>query len=301
MLVWALRANLAVWLAIGAFAADAAGVEDPVGLVLCAIAAAMASIGSDVAATFVIAAANRDAADRARPFPLAERLGLWIGEWLAVCATFLLLQPFHRLLLRFDPPATDGPPVLLVHGYCENAGVFWLLARRLRRAGYAAYLHDLGPVFGDIDGYAPALAARIEEISARHGRAAVAAVGHSMGGLALRACARRPGPHALARIVTLGTPHGGTALAELGLGANARQMRRGGPWLQDLARDEAARPWPQGFAVRTLDDNIVAPASAAEWPGASNAALDGVGHVALAFSRAAATLVVAALAAPAER
>ena len=93
-----------------------------------------------------------------------------------------------------------------------------------------------------------------------------------MGGLAARAWLRND-PHALARaarLITLGTPHHGTVLANLGVGANARQMRcsqAGEPsaWLRALAAGESAAARARMVSIWTYHDNIVAPQHPAAW------------------------------------
>ena len=78
-------------------------------------------------------------------------------------------------------------------------------------------------------------------------------VAHSMGGLVARAYLRRHGGAQVARVITLGTPHHGTALANLAPGSNARQMSRPGgqpnAWLAQLAASET----PQHARADHLD------------------------------------------------
>ena len=102
-----------------------------------------------------------------------------------------------------------------------------------------------------------------------------------MGGLAARAWMRRYGSARVARVITLGTPHHGTALARFGPGANAVQMRREGPWLRDLAASEGPDVRARIVSIYTHHDNIVAPQDSSVLPGARNIAFGGVGHVAL--------------------
>ena len=112
---------------------------------------------------------------------------------------------------------------------------------------------------------------------------------HSMGGLAARAW-RAATPDADTRvrhIVTIGSPHHGTWLAQYSRVANGRQMRQDGPWLQALRQREAQR-WPTGTYAPFIcwysnADNIVFPASTATLPGADNRFIHGHPHVAMAF------------------
>jgi triacylglycerol esterase/lipase EstA (alpha/beta hydrolase family) len=176
---------------------------------------------------------------------------------------------------------SDRVPVLLVHGYGCNSGYWAHLVPLLDRERISHASIDLEPVAGSIDGYAPLIEARVRELCAATGAARIAIVAHSMGGLAARAWVRAYGSARVARLVTLGTPHHGTALARFGLGANAVQMRRDGAWLRDLAAAEGPDVRARIVSLYTHHDNIVAPQDSSVLPGARNVAFGGVGHVAL--------------------
>jgi pimeloyl-ACP methyl ester carboxylesterase len=140
-------------------------------------------------------------------------------------------------------------------------------------------------VWADIDDYAQGIERRIDEVLAATGAQRVILVGHSMGGLVLRAYLRRYRSAKVARIVTLGSPHQGTRLASLGLGRNARQMRVGSAWLAALASPGAV-PLPPGSAsIFSFHDNYVFPQCAcATLQDAASVALGGVSHLGMAFS-----------------
>ncbi len=172
-------------------------------------------------------------------------------------------------------------PVLLVHGYGCNSGYWAHLEPLLDREGISHASIDLEPVAGNIDDYAPSIEARVQELCAATGAARIAIVAHSMGGLAARAWMRSYGSAKVARLITLGTPHHGTMLANLGLGANAAQMRRDSAWLRDLAAAETPADRARIVSIYTYHDNIIAPQDSSELAGARNVAFGGVGHVAL--------------------
>jgi triacylglycerol esterase/lipase EstA (alpha/beta hydrolase family) len=178
-------------------------------------------------------------------------------------------------------PQGACPPVLLVHGYGCNSGYWAHLAPLLDREGISHASIDLEPVAGSIDDYAPLIEARVRELCAATGAMRIAIVAHSMGGLAARAWMRAYGNARVARLVTLGTPHHGTALARFGPGANAVQMRRGSAWLRALAAAEPPEVCARIVSIYTHHDNIVAPQDSSVLPGACNIAFGGVGHVAL--------------------
>jgi len=224
------------------------------------------------------------------PHALREA-AVWIAGYTA-------LQPFVRVFMGDgQPPHAGGRrlPMLLVHGYVSNRGVWWVFRRALEARGETVWAVTLEPVYGAIDSLVEPLAARIDEFLASTGAQQVVLVTHSMGGLVARAYLRDHGAAKVARLVTLGGPHHGSVHAYLGAGANARQMEPGSPWLDALARSEA-----QSFAVPftsifSYQDNFVAPQTSSVHPAARNVPLAGIGHVSLAFSGEVLELVAAEL------
>jgi triacylglycerol esterase/lipase EstA (alpha/beta hydrolase family) len=172
-------------------------------------------------------------------------------------------------------------PVLLVHGYGCNSGFWAHLEPLLDRERISHASIDLEPIAGSIDDYTPLIEARTQELCAATGARCIAIVAHSMGGLAARAWMRGYGSAKVARLITLGTPHHGTVLANLGPGANAAQMRRDSPWLRALDAGETEDVRARIVSLYTHHDNIVAPQDSSILPGARNVAFGGVGHVAL--------------------
>jgi len=106
------------------------------------------------------------------------------------------------------------------------------------------------------------------------------------GRLVARAWLRHYGAARVARIITIGTPHHGTALGQPGGGRECAQMSRidGVPsgWLAQLAASETPETRALITSIYSHHDNIVAPQTSAHLPGARNLAFGGIGHVALA-------------------
>jgi pimeloyl-ACP methyl ester carboxylesterase len=247
-----------------------------------------------ILATFAIAWRHRTVPPPAlRIGPLAS-IRCVLHEILSYTAAYVFLQPFQRLVLPAEPASMSGrPAVILVHGYLCNAGVWAWLARRLIARGHAVRTVTLEPLFVPIEDYATPLARKVDEIA--HGDGRIILVGHSMGGLVCRAYARRFGGARIARIVTLGTPHHGSALAPIGHGANARDMRPMAEWLRGLARaGQAGLPAPI-TSIYSCHDNFVAPQDSSVLDGAKNVPLAGIGHLSLLFSTRVAALVEAEL------
>jgi triacylglycerol esterase/lipase EstA (alpha/beta hydrolase family) len=186
--------------------------------------------------------------------------------------------------LAAEPPSRG---VVLVHGYCCNRGLWNPWLEQLRARAVPAVAVDLEPVFGSIDDYAPIVEAAVRTIEQSTGRPPVL-VGHSMGGLAIRAWLRQAGPGAIDRvhhIVTIGSPHHGTWLGRAGHTTNARQMRLRSPWLQALVDAESPGQRHRFTCFWSHCDNIVFPASSATLPGADNRHLEAVAHVDLVNRR----------------
>jgi triacylglycerol esterase/lipase EstA (alpha/beta hydrolase family) len=188
--------------------------------------------------------------------------------------------PRGRAATRIHPDSRH-PPVLLLHGYGCNSGYWAHLAPLLDAAGMSHASVDLEPVAGDIDGYVATVERAVDALCAASGQRQVAIVAHSMGGLVARAWLRGHGAGRAARVITLGTPHHGTALARFGLGHNAFQMRPGSAWLCALAASEDAATRARITSIYTHHDNIVSPRESSRLAGARNLEFGGVGHVAL--------------------
>ena len=226
------------------------------------------------------------------PVPAQYQLGaigaarLFLGELGATLWTssWGMLRP--RLHAPEAATVSRAMPVLLVHGYVCNRGYWAQLSRQLARAGIAHDAVDLEPINADIEDFVPQVEQAVARLCARAGSDRVMLVAHSMGGLVARAWLRRHGAQRVARIITLGTPHHGTALANLAAGANARQMSRvdDAPslWLAQLAASETPAARALITSIYSHHDNIVAPQASAQLPGARNIAFGGIGHVALA-------------------
>jgi triacylglycerol esterase/lipase EstA (alpha/beta hydrolase family) len=182
-------------------------------------------------------------------------------------------------------PDSRHPPVLLLHGYGCNSGYWDQLAPLLDAARISYATLDLEPITGDIDDYAPLVQRAADRLLAASGAATLAIVAHSMGGLVARAWLRKHGAQRVARVITLGTPHYGTALASFGVGRNAAQMRREGAWLRELAAGEDCATRALVTSIYTHHDNIIAPQTSSLLEGARNIEMGGVGHVALGRNR----------------
>lgn len=237
---------------------------------------------------FLLMAAVRERAGEPR-LPAAVLLRAWWAEARWAARVFGWWQPFrHRALPDWLPPASAGAPaargVVLVHGYLCNRG-FWRPWQRLLRArGHAHVALTLEPAFGSIDDYVAAIDTAVRQVEQATGRPPLL-VGHSMGGLAIRAWLRAtPGAAArVHRVATLGTPHQGTWAAAHARTTNGRQMVLHGPWVEALAAAEPPGLRALFVCWHSEADNVVYPQAAVALAGAQHRAVPGAGHVELAF------------------
>ncbi len=240
------------------------------------------------ALTFILMLANADEVPAKLQIGPLRALRIVLEEYAGFIVLFTVIQPFEAFWLgpdRLDKATSARPPLLLIHGYQCNRGLWFWLRPRLEAAGWTVATHDLEPVWGNIDDYAQGIERRIDEVLAATGAAQVILIGHSMGGLVLRAYLRRHGRDKVARIVTLGSPHQGTRLARLGLGRNARQMRMGDAWLAALAQPGAVPLPPDSVSIFSVHDNYVFPQqTCSTLDGAASVAIGGVSHLGMAFS-----------------
>ena len=231
-----------------------------------------------------------------------ELVGAWGGEVAAAARVFCWLQPFRSNAVPDHVPAQRGGQrgVVLVHGLFCNRGIWGPWLARLRTGGAPFIAVNLEPLFASIDRYAAAIDSAVATMALATGQP-VLLVGHSMGGLAIRAWLDAFGAEArVHRVITIATPHQGTWLARWAHTTNGRQMRLGSDWLRGLqAREPVSRQHVTCFFSDC--DNIVFPAEVATLAGADNRHLPGTGHVQMVFHPAVFGEVWRALAGPAAR
>jgi triacylglycerol lipase len=212
-------------------------------------------------------------------------LALWWaavwGEFLAGVHIFLLRQPWTRGT-PVALPATATPqrlPVVLVHGYLCNHRIWDDVATDLRAHGHAVLAVNLEPLFTSIDDYAPIVETAVATLLKATGASQVVLVGHSMGGLAIRAWMRAHGTARVARVLTLGTPHAGTQVEPRTRTPNGRQMLWHSPWLAKLLDSEAPTTRAAVHIALTPQDNIVFPQREQVLPGVPVTEFPGIGHL----------------------
>lgn len=292
MLAWWLRllliAELALYAALATNLHACGWTWWAIGLTVVALASQWRA--THALASFTMAAWFRHQDARREPPGLAYRA--LKAEFIARLTSFNWSQPFPGFALpltpRRDTTVGDEMPILLVHGYFSNRGMWVCFAERLAGAGHhAVYAIDFTPPFGSIVGFADQLAARVEAVCRESGASQVRIIAHSMGGIVVRVMLWRHQAvlTRVASVITLGSPHHGTRMATFGLGRCVREMRRASALLQALKAYELqsppAMPW---VSIHTRQDDLVYPPESADLPYAHNIAVEGVGHVSLLYS-----------------
>lgn len=267
--------------ALGAFAALTAAGRPGLGLAVALLL--LFGFALVLAVEFVLMAwvHGDDPAPRATP---AELLRAWAGECLQNLRVFGWRQPFRSRAVPDVPGRPGVRGIVFVHGYVCNRGLWTPWLARCAARGTPCVAVDLEPVFAPLDAYLPTVEAAVVRLERETGLAPLL-VGHSMGGLVVRAwlAAAKGADARVHRVVTIGTPHRGTWLARLSDTVNSLHMRQTSAWLQALAARE-----PAGRAARFTcfyghADNIVFPPRSAWLPGSDAHHLRATAHVAMAF------------------
>lgn len=194
----------------------------------------------------------------------------------AVLTGVVLAQPSDSAT---GPVAQGRPgPVLLVPGYGGGTEALQPLADELVAQGRDATIVSLpGEGTGDLNASADALGEAATAAMERTGEPTVDVVGYSAGGLVARLWAADGHAGTVRRVVTLGSPHHGTSLADLA-GAFApgecpvgcRQMAPDSDLLTALNAGDETPEGPTWVSIWTTGDETVTPPDSARLAGALN-------------------------------
>ncbi|MFY9331956.1 MAG: alpha/beta fold hydrolase [Candidatus Nanopelagicales bacterium] len=146
------------------------------------------------------------------------------------------LPPTQRGLLVGDVIAA-GTPIVLMHGLVDNRSIFATMRRSLSRKGFGStYALNYSPLTDDIRAVAVRLDELVDEVREETGHDQVHIIGHSMGGLIGRYLVQRlGGGEKVHTLVTMGTPHSGTAPARFVPHPVVQQMRPDSDLIEELA------------------------------------------------------------------
>lgn len=210
-----------------------------------------------------------------------------LGEFIASTRIFIMYQPWAFRPPGFLPAQQNKGkvPVILVHGYLCNHKIWHDVINALQDADHNIMPVDLEPIFTSIDDYPAILEAAVQKACQETSSNKVILVGHSMGGIAIRAWMRRHGTERVAGVITLGSPHQGTKLSRGAIGLNAKQMSWRSPWLKELASTETDALRALFRIAITPQDNIVYPQKVQLLPGTEAQIFEGIGHLQMCVHR----------------
>jgi triacylglycerol esterase/lipase EstA (alpha/beta hydrolase family) len=204
---------------------------------------------------------------------------------LTAAAVLVLTLVWRSSAPAAGPVAQERPgPVLLVPGYGGATGSVRPLADLLTTAGRDATVVSLpGDGTGDLNASADALGRAADAALARTGAASVDVVGYSAGGLVARLWVSDGHADVVRRVVTLGSPHHGTSLADLARDVAAgqcpvgcQQMASDSDLLAALNRGDETPEGPTWVSIWTTQDETVTPPESARLAGALNLTVQAV-------------------------
>ena len=203
-----------------------------------------------------------------------QRIRNWADEGTALMQ--VMLYKVEAAPQRLVAPADPGHPVLCVHGFTQDRTNFAKLRRTLWDLGRPSQAIDLGRPGRHPSGYAPRLIAALEEPDEP-----IDIVCHSMGGVLLRHVLRdRPDLGArVSSIVTLGSPHHGTAASRgFILVPEAKGLHRRSPWIADLPTFAELVPHARTVTIGGSADYVVYPLDTCHLDGSERVDMAGLGH-----------------------
>jgi len=180
---------------------------------------------------------------------------------------FFVLYPFGYIARLWNPARPDKsctrPPVLLIHGYGHNRSAWIYYLFRLKRAGYKnAYTFHYPGIGSNFQDIAERLKKHIATISQQHNNHRVALIGHSLGGLLVRAVLKDPETAGRAcAAATLCAAHQGSKLAVFAVS----RLGRGLVYQGDLVSSINKTPSPDSppkLNIYSPIDNLVIPPDA---------------------------------------
>jgi len=173
----------------------------------------------------------------------------------------VLLEPVRRPRRKLAIDRTANPQVaMMLPGFATHPMRMRYLAQQLEAAGHTTKRWGLGFNWGPTEQNFAALEERLAELHARHGRKVVL-IGWSLGGLYAREIAKRQ-PHAVAKVVTMGSPFSGSPRANNVW--RAYQFITGHSVdAPPVAAELRVKPPVETVALWSANDGVIAPRCAA--------------------------------------
>lgn len=226
-----------------------------------------------------------------QPLSRGDKVIGMLCEWLAMALLFFSYP--LRLVHDASPVRTrrDGEtPIILVHGYGgASANFLWMQWRLKRRGWHNVYAVSYTPPTINARKLAQQVVDHVERILAATGAEQAHLVCHSMGGPLTRYALLNLGlAGKVDKVITLGSPHQGTRIANLFMARGAAaQLRYQSPFVQELNAQDHTPGGAQFYSIYSNMDNFILPANAAVLGGnAHNIHVPRLGHISLLYSPA---------------
>ncbi|MCZ7582448.1 MAG: alpha/beta fold hydrolase [Deltaproteobacteria bacterium] len=187
-------------------------------------------------------------------------------------AQYLRLMPRGDFIPGKDfgqPGAGHRRPVLVIHGFFGTRGAMFLLEQRLKAIGFPVFSVSLG-LFNvdDIKISAERIAEKVDQMTAEYHLDRINILGHSMGGLiGLHYIKKLGGAPRVRRLVSIGTPFRGAAIAKTSLYTmpwsgwlmkSLKQITPGSGYLKEL-HDGTLPDGVEYVSIMAKNDQVVDP------------------------------------------
>jgi len=161
--------------------------------------------------------------------------------------------PANALFNHSDEAPGNKEIIVLLHGLGRSNTSMWLLASRLEDAGYYVQRVEYSSLHQNPDEILTDISSQINQCCQQHTQS-VHFVGHSLGGLMVRAYLQNNKVDKLGRVVLLGTPNKGTEAADHF--SNSWLMNILGPTAKSLGTD--ANSFPRSLEAPYYPVGIIA-------------------------------------------
>jgi len=203
--------------------------------------------------------------------------GAYVLLWWSFRAAF-------RAGFRQPPGTITGRPVLCVHGLFLNSTCMWGIRRRLEQLGRPTRAVFMGFPLPTPMSYAKPLTRVMKEFADQFPEKGFDIAAHSIGGVMIREVLRRDPELAdkVRRIITLGSPHHGTAVVRwIKFGPVYKMLARNSEYLENLGDFQELAPRSAATTVASMHDLVVYPTATCHLEGTHRVTLDKISHLGL--------------------
>lgn len=217
---------------------------------------------------------------------LPDVLRTAVKSYLYECM-MLVLHPLGLWPDLWSKPKAGQPIVILVHGLFHNQSGWIFYRHWLEAQGYSVACYRYPSWRTDLESVESSLKEYLEQIMTNHPDQPIHLVGHSLGGLLLRATLTHlTNVRPIKTLVTLGTPYQGSKLAPFALNSLGRFLTFQGETIQEI-NSRTVPSHIQYLALRVPVDNMVLPNSAlyCHLPQCTEQITSHCSHIAMLYSK----------------